>query len=224
MTAMVGLQHWLLAAIMLLYTSRVVTCSDPSRLSVDFSSSLIVSPENTPTSVLQSLNALLSDMTADGVNNVCNGRLDRHVCKTPVSQEAAPLGRPFLSATDATSSNGNTGPDSCTLCKNPIPADTLPCSCSAPGNRTRCTCAGTLTGAEYFNPQWYSLELAYVLAVAENDNSLVSGTMNANFNSTVRLINSVLVSVAALGCGACEGQCTVLSGPFKSRANIKGYG
>lgn len=162
---------WATTLLLLLLTdaARAAVAGNPSRLSVDFSSSLITSPDNAPAAVMSRLQSLLKDMEADGVNSLCNGRLPEHISKT--------------SSTD---------------CKFKLPAaaqGSNPCSCSGV-NKNRCSCTGQLTGAQYFSEDNAGLELARVLVVASGTSHNISGGINANFNSTVRLVKGArLVSV-----------------------------
>jgi hypothetical protein len=131
-------------------------------------------------------------MYSDGVNNLCNGRLDDHVCNDNPSKKLS-LRIPILSF-DLNLNKGQND-DSCSLCAPAAPTDSAPCACTAPGNKTRCTCSGKLTGAQFFNASLYGVELARVLVEAVGEDNTINGGSNANFNSTVRFRNSKLVSV-----------------------------
>jgi hypothetical protein len=162
----------LLLLLVLSDASRAAAAGNPSRLSVDFSSSLITAPGNAPAAVMSRLQALLRDMEADGVNSLCNGRLPEHITKT--------------SGTD---------------CRFKLPAaaqGSNPCTCVGE-NKNRCSCTGQLTGAQYFTDDNAGLELARVLVVASGTSHNISGGINANFNSTVRLVKgSRLVSTVII--------------------------
>jgi hypothetical protein len=160
----------------------------PSRMAVDYSSSLIADPSATPASELARLNALLADMDADGVNNLCNGRREGHTC---YDGGVAGLKAALFSQLLGFSASG------CGLC-GPQAEGSKPCSCAAPGNKTRCSCDGKLTGAQYFAPANYGVELARVLVESVGEANTISGTINANFNSTVQLRNSSLVRVCVV--------------------------
>ncbi|WIA19231.1 hypothetical protein OEZ85_003870 [Tetradesmus obliquus] len=182
----------LLAAVLLLL-AVAANAAAPSRLSVDFSSSLIVSPGSTPSSVQARLDALLADMHSDGVNNLCNGRLDEHVCNgnpKKLSLRTPVFNFEFSKGQDDAK---------CILCAPAAPADAAPCTCTAPGNKTRCSCSGKLTGAQFFDSSLYGIELARVLVEAVGEDNTIKGGSNANFNSTVRFIGSKLTITRAEG-------------------------
>jgi hypothetical protein len=130
-------------------------------------------------------------MYNDGVNTLCNGRSEAHVCNNNPAVKLS-LRVPILSF----DLNFNKGQNdaSCTLCAPAAPADSAPCVCSAPGGKTRCTCSGKLTGAQFFNSSLYGIELARVLVEAVGEDNTIQGGANANFNSTVRFRSSKLVS------------------------------
>lgn len=176
--------------------------SSPSRLSVDFSSSLMVL-SSTPANVLANVDALYKDMMQDGVNTLCAGRYENHVCSGPTEATEVNLNLPFLRSIVLTLPKPSKltkllappaeAPTSCgKLCQN-YTEKANPCSCAAPGNKTRCSCEGTLTGQQYFQAANYGVELARVLVRSVNESNTITGVINANFNSTVRLKSSKLV-------------------------------
>lgn len=183
----------LMAAAALLLPAAIA--QQPSRLSVDFSSAFTTTPGSAPPAVLAEIDALLRDMRADGVNSLCTGRLPAHVCgsarqrlEVSITKPTSLLGHP-LSLQLVTDDSG------CALCMRPPANASQPCFCSAPGGKTRCTCDGTLTGKQYFTPKHYGIEYARVLVVSSGEaNAITDGNINANFDSTVRLIGSKLVS------------------------------
>jgi hypothetical protein len=163
--------------------AAAAAAATPSKLSVDFSSTLFTSTKAAPDAVTARLAALLADMQADGVNNPCQGRLPAHVTR---GASAA--------ATD---------------CSLGLPAATgaRPCSCAG-ANNTRCSCSGQLTGAQFFAPDNYGLELARVLAVASGSEHSISGGINANFRSTVRLTKGAKLVRAWLAARPYRSRCT----------------
>jgi hypothetical protein len=198
---------WLVIAALLAAVVRATAAasptSSPSRLSIDFSSSLVVA-SSTPNSVLAKMDALYNDMMQDGVNTLCAGRYESHICSGPSEATEVNLGVPFLrnvvlklpkasklakllapQQPAPSSSCGN-------LCQN-YTQKSNPCSCTAPGNKTRCSCEGTLTGQQFFQAANYGVELARVLVKSVNESNTITGVINANFNSTVRLKSSKLV-------------------------------
>lgn len=147
-----------------------------SRLSVDFSSHLTVSPEPAPPPVVAAIDALLADMRADGVDNACSGRLEAQLCP---GQDRSP------------------GAD-CRFCVPAVAAGAAPCSCAG-ANNTRCACVGRLTAEQYFSPSLHGLEIARALVVSKGETSRVAGGINANFNTTVRLTGGAKVVRAPAG-------------------------
>ncbi len=167
----------------------------PSRLSLDFSSSLIVAPDTVPASAITKLNTLLARMADDGVNTLNRGRLDAHVsCEGVDRSHPTKLLAHLLSKVGLTTAPSN----KCTFSTPPAPQGSDPCACTAGGGKTRCSCSGRLTGDQYFNPRNYDRELARILVVADDGKThTISGGINANHNSTVRLDNTTLVGAYA---------------------------
>jgi hypothetical protein len=129
-------------------------------------------------------------MAADGVNTMSKGRLDANVSCAGVERS-----HPNGLVTHLLGKVGLT-----------ITAD--PCACTAGGGTTRCCCSGRLTGDQYFNPRNYDRELVRILVVADGGKThTISGGINANYNSTVRLDNTTLVGAYAydMHSSACKG-------------------
>jgi hypothetical protein len=107
------------------------------------------------------LNGLLKDMQQDGVNSICQGRHTQHMC-------------------------ANSTGSACAFCLPAAAQDIKPCSCAG-ANNTRCTCAGQVSGTQFFAATNKGLELTGVLVVAHGSTHKVDGGFHANFNSTIQL-------------------------------------